>query len=436
MNSLRTATARPDDDSSRRRARGCLVVMATVLAGIALLALWLAVAAATRGRSPTPMVLLTGLATLGLWPLTVLARGLFGRGARARRAADDEQALALQHALARYANLMATLNGLRRHAVEIAALGGDAVQGLQLQAVATAAAIAAVEHADQSLSQSALASDAAAAAHAQHVSMAHTNAGECHGGLIELQEPLRRWRADAHEAGATATAVDELAFESQVLALNAAVEAARAGEHGRGFAAVAAQMRELAEHGARLAEQLRRSANHGVQLAEAATRLHDQATRAAATTRAALQSAAGDAAQGGDTADATGAAQALAPALATLQRVHDDAAAAWRAWAGIGGSLESWQRLLAEACDDPAAAAHAAIFDTCDAAGHGDPGTGTSNTIDDLDAPVPTEQRLARHAIGRASASSRLPMPEPTSQVAAAAASTQTQSRTQTQTPG
>ncbi|WP_277986378.1 methyl-accepting chemotaxis protein [Noviherbaspirillum cavernae] len=97
--------------------------------------------------------------------------------------------------------------------------------------------------------------------------------------MRQAVEMMRSIRESSHKMAEIINVIDGIAFQTNLLALNAAVEAARAGEHGRGFAAVAAEVRGLAQRSANAAREINGLIKDSADKVSSGTRAVDDAGR-------------------------------------------------------------------------------------------------------------------------------------------------------------
>lgn len=99
------------------------------------------------------------------------------------------------------------------------------------------------------------------ASNAHRVNALFNESGEMVKANSERMHVVADAMGDIHEAATKMTdiisAIEGIAFQTNILALNAAVEAARAGEQGRGFAVVAGEVRTLAQRSSASAKEIR-----------------------------------------------------------------------------------------------------------------------------------------------------------------------------------
>jgi methyl-accepting chemotaxis protein len=89
------------------------------------------------------------------------------------------------------------------------------------------------------------------------VALARTGAETASAGLREASGALGLIATSSCEIASMIALIDEIAVRTNMLALNAGIEAARAGDAGHGFAAVAAEVRVLAQRSAVAAREMK-----------------------------------------------------------------------------------------------------------------------------------------------------------------------------------
>jgi methyl-accepting chemotaxis protein len=141
--------------------------------------------------------------------------------------------------------------------------------------------IAVTHNAEAAHEATAFGSSAAQAADASHIA-----AGRMRDTMAQIAERSSRI-ADITEL------IEGIAFQTNILALNAAVEAARAGDHGRGFAAVAGEVRSLAQRASSAAKDIKTLIQNSANAIDGGKAQADEVSRTMDEVRRAISGLAG-----------------------------------------------------------------------------------------------------------------------------------------------
>ena len=151
-------------------------------------------------------------------------------------------------------------------AAEQVSTGADQVssgaQSLAQGATEQASAIEELSATSTEINSGAQSNREMAKAASDKANMAGTQVALSNTKMKELQQAMTAILDGHQEIGQIITAIENIAFQTNILALNAAVEAARAGSSGKGFAVVADEVRNLAAKSDQAAKQTKELIEH------------------------------------------------------------------------------------------------------------------------------------------------------------------------------
>ncbi len=167
-------------------------------------------------------------------------------------------------------------------AAKVATSSNSLAEGAGNQAAAVQETSASLEEISSMVKQNA---DSAAGASALSQEMSK-NVESGKESMDDMLTAMRDIKDASDETAKIISAIDEIAFQTNLLSLNAAVEAARAGEAGAGFAVVAEEVRNLAQHSAqaventsKLIEQSIKKVERGVEMSKAVAQVLEDVSK-------------------------------------------------------------------------------------------------------------------------------------------------------------
>ena len=189
---------------------------------------------------------------------------------------DDEIASLMRAQGGMVRRLSMSMQTVRQATTQISAAASEIAYGNADLSQRTEVAAANLQQTASAMSQltANVRQSVAAAAQANQLAASASSVAQRGGAVVaQVVATMGEINQSSKQIADITSTIDSIAFQTNILALNAAVEAARAGDQGRGFAAVASEVRSLAQRSADAARQIKALIGTSVDKVEAGTRL-------------------------------------------------------------------------------------------------------------------------------------------------------------------